>query len=965
MITNRFITAGVFLSLMQLAAMTFAAAPDPIRDGLEKAKATRADDRAKARTALVSSIDALIKSAGAAGDLDRLKTLTAQKDALVGNGVLPNLPSLKEPVAQYTLTLRKADGELVAAYEVAIQAYSDAQKSAEADTLRKERQQLLSSGPTALDSPEAFALVLDRAKADYQSAINDGRKAYVQVIAARVESATRTGDLNAVTRFKVAQSAAEADQPLPEGLNDATIIGARVRFNNTIQTANLKLAQTYRDTIRGLTRGNRIDQATAVQAEFDATGLNGAAAGNTGARTTGGGVTADNNNNLARTLPAYLAATGTFGVEKEGGIKLADNCTISTNAADYLSKDFIFDVTVAVPKENHGITVGIGDFSHKGSLRITIYEDGGWGRLAHLAIGEEWGKKLGKVHVGETIVVRIERHDGPITASVGSITQGKFVAEMSQTVADPKKAMPEMSERRAKLFFSGGARFTRVRLATGAAAKTDAVADASATSGPGMGIVKIGSGNGAAVGPAATPVVNDPTKGYYKLNTVKLPPGFTASDTFNVTAAGLVPSEHCKIVTTAEDYFAKDFRFDVALQVPPNVGWLEVGVGDTTQEGSFRFSIRQDHGDRAFAALCQGDQWGKEVGKIRGVGEQYILRIEHLGPTLTFSAGQMRNGVFEAETSQTISNPPKAAKGFSERRAKLYFTGPTTWVSMQLLTGPAATAAMTSSNVPATPAVLVPKPPVALPAIGTTTTPKVNSPAVPPPVTPAAQNTNPAGTAPAIAGNPPAGAAAIPAKFPANSLVAVGTLETKKSPIGKDIPGRLVFTAPNHDKSWKGANGLAIPAGASWEKTGTAWICEDLRFKPRGATFIHPFGEGHVQIHIGEDGVAMSNNGIWNTYKEFVRQPIMPSSKIKFPVDKDKKYSARSELLPDGTCKIYIDGELVVTTHVTTAKPLQFGDAYKGVDLPATLKKGYAAVIVDQGFRFNSVAGELSFYPAK
>src|SRR4051812_14532198 len=117
---NRISTAGFLLMLLQLLAVSAAAAPDPIRDGLEKAKATRDDDRAKAKNTLIASIDALIKSAGAAGDLEGLKTLTAQKDALVSTGVLPNLPTLKDAVGQYTLAQRKADGELVAAYEVAI-----------------------------------------------------------------------------------------------------------------------------------------------------------------------------------------------------------------------------------------------------------------------------------------------------------------------------------------------------------------------------------------------------------------------------------------------------------------------------------------------------------------------------------------------------------------------------------------------------------------------------------------------------------------------------------------------------------------------------------------------------------------------------------------------------------------------------------------------------------------------------
>jgi hypothetical protein len=974
----------ILFAALQLTAIA-ANAADPVRDGLERAKATRTDERSKAKAALISAIDAQIKTTGAAGDLEGLKALTSQKDALVSTGVVPNLPSLKEAAGQYTLALRKADGELVAAYEAAIQSYAEAQRTADADVLRKERQDLLSGNGD--DSPEAFALILDRAKADYQSSISDARKLFVQAIAARVEVATRNGDLAAVTRFKAAQSAAELDQPLPEGVNDAAVVGARVRFNNSIQSANVKLAQTYRDAVRGLTRANRIDHAVAIQAEFDSTGLNGAAAG--GTRIATGGTTADNSHNLARTLPSYLVASAPFAVEKEG-IRPTNKCVISTHAADYLSKDFVFDVTVAVPNDNEEITVGIGDQSHKGSLRVAIYNDGGWGRLAHLAIGEQWGKKMGKVHSGEIAVVRIERHEGPITASFGAIVNGKFVPELSQTVADPKQAMPEMSEKRAKLFFTGGARFLHVRLATGAAAKADMVADAAA-GGPGIGIVKFGPGNGATAVVTPAAAANDPSKGYYKLNVARLPPGFSATGPFSAGPAGLVPVEHCKIVTTAEDYFAKDFRFDVGLDLPPRVGWLEVGIGDMTKEGSFRFSIRQDRGNKPIVSLCQGDEWGKEVGKIT-VGSDYVMRIEHVGQSLTFAVGQLKDGVFAADLSQTVANPQKAAKGFSDRRAKLFFGGPTTWTSLQLLTGPGATVASNIPNTPAPvvapptpiappsvapPAVSVTQPPVAPPAVGTTTAPKVNTPAVAPPiVTPTTQNTNPAATAPAIAVNlpdvakppevatPPAVAGALPAKIAVADLIAVGTLESKKPPVLKDVPGRLVFAPKAHDNFWVGANGVSIPAGASWSKTGTVWICNNFQMRPWGATFVHPYGKGHILIQIAESGVLYRDDGTWVQKRGGTALPLSPDFHGKFPL-RDRRCVVRSELSPDGTYKLTIDGELVTTTKVKEGRPMEFNGIFRGPGLPDALAAGHAAVIVDHGYRFTSIAGDLSLYPAK
>jgi hypothetical protein len=73
---------------------------------------------------LIQAIDAQIKSAAAAGDLTVLKAVTTQKDELLTTCVVPNMPALEEPVAQYTKSMRRADGAPVEVYENAIEAYA-------------------------------------------------------------------------------------------------------------------------------------------------------------------------------------------------------------------------------------------------------------------------------------------------------------------------------------------------------------------------------------------------------------------------------------------------------------------------------------------------------------------------------------------------------------------------------------------------------------------------------------------------------------------------------------------------------------------------------------------------------------------------------------------------------------------------------------------------------------------------
>ena len=434
-------------------AATPAPAADPVKDQLDKAKAQRTDERAKARAALVQAVDAQIKAAGSAGDLDALKLLTAQKDGFVTAGVLPNLPALKDAVALYTQALRKADGGMVAAYETAIEAYTSKSKAEEAMNVRKERHALL-EGTNEPASPDAPGLVLDRAKSDYQKAVDDAKKAYVQAFDAKITAATDAGNLTAVTKLQAAKTAAEADAALPEGFNDPALLTAKSRYGLAVQAANVKLAQAYRDAVRNFTRARSIEKAQAVQAEFDATGLGAMPAA--GAAASPAGASGDSTTKLVKTLPAYLAATGAFAIEKDG-IRPGKGVIVGTKAADFLGKDFVFDVAVRMPKDEEWVIVGLGDGTEKGSMRVVIRNDSGWGRRAFLTHGDQWGQHIGDIHSGEPYVIRVERHGGPVTVSVGVTTEGKFTADITQTVSDPKEFVPTLTEKRAQLFFTGGA----------------------------------------------------------------------------------------------------------------------------------------------------------------------------------------------------------------------------------------------------------------------------------------------------------------------------------------------------------------------------------------------------------------------------------------------------------------------------------------------------------------------------
>ena len=649
-------------------------------DPLQTAKAQRTQEHAKAKTDLVQAMDKQIKDAGSAGNLDLLKTLTSQKDAFETTGILPDAAPLKDAVAAYTQAMHKADGELVAAYETAINSATPDQ----AMVLRKERRELLegASDKPAADSPEAVGVLLDRARTQYTQEVTDAKKVYLHAFDVRIDTVSSSGDLNAVEKLQAARTAADSDSELPEGFTDSAINSARATYQRTVQTCNQKLAQSYREAVRNFTRLKAIDKAQAAQAEFEATGLSNMQTGAVpSAGNSGGGMS-----RLPHALPSYLTASGGYAAEKEG-IRPAQKCVISTKATDLLTKDFLFDLSVHVPKENEEIIAGLGDGTDRGSIRIRIREDGGWGRRASLCHGDEWGETIGDIHKDEIYVIRFERHGGPITVSVGSIANGKFTADMTQTLSDPKELVPGLSEKRSAIFFEGDAVFCSSRLLIGANA---AVSDAAGGGGHVASAFEPVQFSTAGAAPAAT-AAPAAEAGVYKLASDKLPEGFVATGTYGVRGGGLVPFNDKTFIQTKEGGFlSKDFVFETSVNIPVKPHAVEVGIGDGTVKGSLRLVVRTDGNWGLRAFLCQpGDEWGKKIADLHGDGPR-ILRLEKHGEVITATVGNESNGKFTEEATQTLTDLKSTAKEVTDRHAHLFFTGEEVWSQLKLHTGPAA-----------------------------------------------------------------------------------------------------------------------------------------------------------------------------------------------------------------------------------------------------------------------------------
>jgi hypothetical protein len=148
-------------------------------------------------------------------------------------------------------------------------------------------------------------------------------------------------------------------------------------------------------------------------------------------------------------IPAAFQSTGTYSVSDAGLKPFDSKSLVITREKDFLSKDFLFEANVDVPLKEDWIIMGLGDGTEKGSLRLVIRRDAGWGWRAFLTKGDEWGKRIGDIRVAGPRVLRIERHGTSVTVAAGVDNAGKFESDMSQTIPDAKAAVEELSEHQA------------------------------------------------------------------------------------------------------------------------------------------------------------------------------------------------------------------------------------------------------------------------------------------------------------------------------------------------------------------------------------------------------------------------------------------------------------------------------------------------------------------------------------
>lgn len=504
------------------------------------------------------------------------------------------------------------------------------------------------SPATSPSSP--IAASLEAAKAAHAKQVTAARDAYIAAINVRINAAEDAGNLAEVETFQAAKRQATTDGSLPDDLKDVTIRGAHAKMQRTVDASNLRLAAAYREAIVRYTKARQIPQAEAAQKELVESGL--AANSLAEAGTAAGSI------DLSAGFPSSFVATEPY--EKvHGGIRM--DTFIATRSADFLDKDFTFDVWFTPDRGNgaESVLIGIGSGNPEGrdpaciSLEIKPPSDRGSQITINTAQWE--GRQIGVQHEEGTHIARMQKRGNQVEFFVGVEVEGKFTPDASGAVADIRLLKPQFNNRNTHLYFGhrdsrghddGKVTFNKVRLSIGAAAPM-----------PDAPAVPEGAPASLAAG---------------------LPNYLTADMPYSTNNDGIQIERPIK--TTEADFLEKDFTFDVyfSCQKEDDAEAVMIGIGGTGDPDSddgtcLSMVIDQSNQNLGTRVSINTSRWNDKIaGRLQGFGP-FVARIEKKGNQVTFSVGAEVEGRFTADVSATVSDLHQLKPNFNSRNTYLFF----------------------------------------------------------------------------------------------------------------------------------------------------------------------------------------------------------------------------------------------------------------------------------------------------
>lgn len=357
-------------------------------------------------------------------------------------------------------------------------------------------------------------------------------------------------------------------------------------------------------------------------------------------------------------LPNYLKASSDALLSLEG----VSGGEVKTIDADFLNKDFVFDVIVRLrDQERREFTVGIGENGReRGSgwifNSVCLNMRGDWGDLT---TANKKTENFTRLKETGDYLVRMEKKGAALTITMALRGNGKFMSVAAKTLPDLNKG-GALTTKNSTLFFSGSANVMMAGLTVdgkpldpGKQAVDPKTAMAQSTEIDKAPLLPLAGQSG-------------------------LPSWLRATPNVLADAHGLSEGE---MRTATNDYFEKDFVFDLVFKFMDEDAQdiFLVGMGENGRDGGWIlnsvYSRIHGPGHKGECTLSISKKEEKNLGSLGKNPGPHLFRLEKRGDTLTMSVCTDFKDKFEPTFSKTIPSLKQAASFLGRSNGGIFFDG--------------------------------------------------------------------------------------------------------------------------------------------------------------------------------------------------------------------------------------------------------------------------------------------------
>jgi len=271
----RRLTGRIVLLIGILAGGSAAMGADPVGEELDRLKGLYAEAVNREKATVDAAFEAAVKEGLAAGDLDAVGVLVAERDVFTKSGKLPTSQSMAEAIQAYQQKKSHFDSTMLDAYGKAVKQYTQQLKIEEATRVRDESRVFAQAGSAVAAGPvtvpgrtdDPTMEKLNAAKERQAVAYEAARKEMAEAIDREIKALAAKGDLDGVKNAQAMKAQFDKEGDIRPPAN-STLERAKRRYNYQLSEAADRLAGTYRLAIREYTQSGRAEQAQTLQKEL-------------------------------------------------------------------------------------------------------------------------------------------------------------------------------------------------------------------------------------------------------------------------------------------------------------------------------------------------------------------------------------------------------------------------------------------------------------------------------------------------------------------------------------------------------------------------------------------------------------------------------------------------------------------------------------------------------------------------